>query len=135
MRPLLKLIVLGSVITSTVAWGKETTFKLVYPPTNHQTNTDRIFLLGTAPPSGQVLINGQLINRSKSGHFAPSFPLQLGENLFTVRYQNQELQRRVTRVANQVEIPQGLAFAQNYLTPAVDISRLVQLHPQMLRWR
>ncbi|MBD2165017.1 N-acetylmuramoyl-L-alanine amidase [Calothrix membranacea FACHB-236] len=124
MRPFLPLIVLGSVLICSVAWGEEKKLKLVYPPINHQTKTDRIFFLGTAPATGEVLINGLPINRSKSGHFAPSFPLQWGENLFTVRYQNQELQMRVTRMANQPEIPQGLAFAANSLTPAVDISRL-----------
>ncbi|MBD2203382.1 N-acetylmuramoyl-L-alanine amidase [Calothrix sp. FACHB-1219] len=124
MQSFIKLIAFASLITARVAWGQENTIKLVYPPTNHQTKTDKIFLLGSAPATGQVLINDQPIKRSQAGHFAPSFPLQLGENLFTVRYQNQELQLRVTRLANQAEIPQGLAFASNSLTPAVDISRL-----------
>ncbi|TVP56942.1 MAG: N-acetylmuramoyl-L-alanine amidase [Nodularia sp. (in: Bacteria)] len=124
MRSLIGLIILGSLTTPTLAWAQENTLKVVYPPANHETNTDKIFLLGTAPPTGKVLINNQVINRSKSGHFAPSFPLQLGENLFTVRYQNQEIQMQVTRVNNQPEIPQGLAFVADSLTPKVDIARL-----------
>ncbi|WP_339460324.1 N-acetylmuramoyl-L-alanine amidase family protein [Nodularia spumigena] len=121
MRSLLGLIILGSLVTPTVAWAQ---VKVVYPPANHETNTDKIFLLGTAPPTGQVLINNQPIQRSKSGHFAPSFPLEVGENLFTVRYQNQEIQKLVTRVDHQPQIPQGLAFVKDSLTPKVDISRL-----------
>ncbi len=124
MRSLLGLIILGSLTTPTVVWAQENTLKVVYPPANHETNTDKIFLLGTAPPTGQVLINNQPIKRGKSGHFAPSFPLQLGENLFTVSYQNQEIQKLVTRVDSQPKIPQGLAFVKDSLTPKVDISRL-----------
>ncbi|BAZ32852.1 cell wall hydrolase/autolysin [Cylindrospermum sp. NIES-4074] len=97
---------------------------IVFPPPNYQTSTEKIFLLGTAPPDGQVLINGQPINRSKAGHFSPSFPLQLGENKFRVRHENQELQIQVTRLTTQVELPQGLAFAKNSLTPTTDIARL-----------
>ena len=42
--------------------------RLVYPPEGHQTSSDRIFFLGTAPPSGSVTINGQGVNRSAFGH-------------------------------------------------------------------
>nr|WP_248277734.1 N-acetylmuramoyl-L-alanine amidase [Brasilonema sp. UFV-L1] len=97
---------------------------VVFPKTNYQTTSQKIFFIGTAPPNGEVLVNGKPITRSKSGHFAPSFPLQLGENLFTVRYQNQEIQIQVTRVSTQPEIPQGLAFAKDSLTPAVDVAKL-----------
>ncbi|MBE9198223.1 MULTISPECIES: N-acetylmuramoyl-L-alanine amidase [unclassified Nodularia (in: cyanobacteria)] len=124
MRSLIGLIILGSLTTPTLAWAQANTLKVVYPPANHETNTDKIFLLGTAPPRGQVIINNQVINRSKSGHFAPSFPLEVGENLFTVRYQNQEIQMQVTRVDSQPKIPQELAFIEDSLTPKLDISRL-----------
>nr|WP_199332008.1 N-acetylmuramoyl-L-alanine amidase [Anabaena lutea] len=97
---------------------------VVYPPANHQTSTEKIFFIGTAPAGGQVLINDRQINRSQSGHFAPSFPLKLGENVFKVRYQNQEREIKVTRLSTQPELPQGLGFAKDSLTPAVDIARL-----------
>nr|WP_230967050.1 N-acetylmuramoyl-L-alanine amidase [Nostoc sp. NZL] len=97
---------------------------VVFPQTNYQTSAQKIFFLGTAPPDGQVLINSKPITRSKAGHFSPSFPLQLGENLFTVRHNNQELQIKVTRLTTSPELPQGLAFAKDSLTPAVDIARL-----------
>ncbi|BAB76698.1 N-acetylmuramoyl-L-alanine amidase [Trichormus variabilis NIES-23] len=116
-------VILSFVVTSSVALASSP-LKVVYPPTNHQTSAEKIFFIGTAPPNGQVLVNGKPINRSRSGHFAPSFPLQLGENIFTIRHQNQELQIKVTRLSNQPELPQGLAFAKGSLTPTADIARL-----------
>jgi N-acetylmuramoyl-L-alanine amidase len=122
---LLGLVLIGSVaITSSQVLAQEQSLKVVYPPKSHQTSAEQIFFLGTAAPNGEVSINGKPIKRSKAGHFAPNFPLQLGENLFTVRYQNQEVQIKVNRISNQPEIPQGLAFAKDSLTPAVDIARL-----------
>nr|WP_199306864.1 N-acetylmuramoyl-L-alanine amidase [Anabaena sphaerica] len=99
-------------------------FLVVYPPANHQTSTEKIFFIGTAPPDAPVLINDRQINRSQAGHFAPSFPLKLGENVFKVRYQNQEREIKVTRLSTQPQLPDGLGFAKDSLTPAVDIARL-----------
>lgn len=96
---------------------------LTYPPAKHETTADRIFLIGTAPSMGEVQVNGTVIDRSSAGHFAPSFPLRLGENRFTLRYQNQELNVTVTRLSTQPEIPTGLAFGKESLTPAVDLAR------------
>jgi N-acetylmuramoyl-L-alanine amidase len=124
VKPLLGLVVLASIATPNLAWAQEQPLKVVYPPTNHKTTSDKIFFIGTAPPTGQVLINGKPINRSQSGHFAPSFPLQIGENTFTIRHKDQEIQIQVTRTNSQVEVPQGLAFAKDSLTPKVDIARL-----------
>ena len=97
---------------------------VAYPPANHKTTADRIFLIGTAPPPGQVLVNGNQISRTAAGHFAPTFPLQLGENVFTLRYENQEVKIKVTRQSNQPEAPVGLAFAKDSLTPKVDVASL-----------
>ena len=97
---------------------------VAYPPANHKTTADRIFLIGTAPPPGQVLVNGNQISRTAAGHFAPTFPLQLGENVFTLRYENQEVKIKVTRQSNQPEVPLGLAFAKDSLTPKVDVASL-----------
>ncbi len=124
MKNLLGLVILGCcILTSSVALA-EPSLIVVFPKTNHQTSAQKIFFLGTAPPNGQVWINSKPITRSKAGHFSPSFPLQLGENLFTVRHNNQELQIKVTRLTTVPELPQGLAFAKDSLTPAVDIARL-----------
>ena len=124
MKPLLGLVVLASVATPNLAWAQEQSLKVVYPPTNHKTTSDKIFFIGTGPLTGQVLINGKPITRSKSGHFAPSFPLQVGENIFTIRHQEQVIQIQVTRTSNQQSVPQGLTFAKDSLAPKVDIARL-----------
>ena len=97
---------------------------VAYPPANHQTTADRIFLIGTAPPTGDVSINGNRISRTGAGHFAPSFPLQIGANVFTFRHENREVTIRVTRTSTQPEIPPGLAFAKDSLTPKVDVASL-----------
>ncbi|MGF1933585.1 MAG: N-acetylmuramoyl-L-alanine amidase [Nostoc sp. ChiQUE02] len=123
MKNLLGLVILSCILTSSVALA-EPSLIVVFPQTNYQTSAQKIFFLGTAPPDGQVLINSKPITRSKAGHFSPSFPLQLGENLFTVRYHNQELKIKVIGLNASPELPQGVAFAKDSLTPAVDIARL-----------
>ncbi|MEG4217700.1 N-acetylmuramoyl-L-alanine amidase [Microcoleus sp. Pol14C6] len=124
MRKFLALCVFGLIMAiASVAVAAQPLF-LAYPPANHKTTADRIFLIGTAPAPGQVLVNGNQISRTASGHFAPTFPLQLGENLFTLRYENQEVKIKVTRESNQPEAPVGLAFAKDSLTPKVDVASL-----------
>ncbi|AFZ56968.1 N-acetylmuramoyl-L-alanine amidase [Anabaena cylindrica FACHB-243] len=122
MKKLLGLVSFSFIFPSSVAVAQPSLL-VVYPPANHQTNTEKIFFIGTAPADGQVLINGKSVNRSKAGHFSPSFPLQLGENIFKVRYQNQEREIKVTRLSTQPQLP-DLGFAKDSLTPAVDIARL-----------
>jgi N-acetylmuramoyl-L-alanine amidase len=127
VKSLLGFLILGFIVVSSVVVLAQEPYpylRVVYPPSNHKTSAEQIFFLGTAPTSGQVLINGKVIRRSQSGHFAPSLPLQVGENTFSVNYQNQAIQIQVTRLSTQPEIPQGLAFAKDSLTPAVDIARL-----------
>jgi N-acetylmuramoyl-L-alanine amidase len=124
MRKFLGLVVFGTIVAiASVAVAAQPLF-VAYPPANHKTTADRIFLIGTAPPPGQVLVNGNQISRTAAGHFAPTFPLQLGENVFTLRYQNQEVKIKVTRQSNQPEVPVGLAFAKDSLTPKVDVASL-----------
>lgn len=106
-----------------VAWADQP-LSVVYPSNGHETTAAKIFLIGTAPAEGEVTVNGQPIERSAAGHFAPSLPLQLGENQFSLRYQNQELTIRVNRVASSPPAPVGTAFAPDSLTPTVDLARL-----------
>lgn len=127
MQKILGLAVLGSVVASPVS--AEQSLSVVYPPGEHQTTAERIFFIGTAPPAGEVLVNGKAIERSRAGHFAPSFPLQLGDNLFTVRYpsvtgKGQQVQIKVKRLSTAPKPPVGLAFGKDSLTPDVDIARL-----------
>ncbi|MFB8788625.1 MAG: N-acetylmuramoyl-L-alanine amidase [Potamolinea sp.] len=122
MRNILGLALLGTVMTSP-AWAEQPLF-VAYPSTNHQTTSERIFLIGSAPPKGEVLVNGTPIPRSTTGNFAPSFPLQLGENRFTLRYQSQQIQLKITRISTKENLPVGLAFAKDSLTPTVDIAKM-----------
>lgn len=124
MIKFLGLVVLGMILAiASVAVAAQPLF-VAYPPANHQTTASRIFLIGTAPATGDVSVNGNRISRTAVGHFAPSFPLQIGENLFTLRYENQEVKIQVKRQSNQPEVPVGLAFAKDSLTPKVDLASL-----------
>ncbi|MEA5470948.1 N-acetylmuramoyl-L-alanine amidase [Spirulina sp. 06S082] len=97
---------------------------LAYPPKEHQTTAEQIFFIGTASPQEKVSINGKEIQRSPAGHFAPSFPLRLGDNDFVVRSGGEEIRVRVTRQSDRPVIPTGANFAPDSLTPARDIARL-----------
>lgn len=97
---------------------------LAYPPNNHQTVAEKIFFIGSASPTHKVTINNQPIQHSKTGNFAPSFPLKIGENKFTIHHNKQTIQRNITRLSNQPEIPTNAKFAQDSLTPNQNITRL-----------
>lgn len=131
MRKILELAILGFVVACCASQfafpektSAESSLNISYPPTNHQTTAERIFMIGSAPPGAEVLVNGKAIQRSSAGHFAPSFPLQLGDNLFTIRYKNQEVRLKVTRTTSQPKAPKGLMFAEDSLHPKMDIARL-----------
>lgn len=97
---------------------------VVYPPDGHQTTAEQIFFIGTGMPGQPVQINNQPIeNRSSDGHFAPSLPLSLGENIFTLIQGDEQLTLRVTRLPAQPAAPEGVAFADGSLRPAVNIAR------------
>ena len=100
------------------------TLHITYPSNGHQTTADRIFLIGTAPPGGEVLVNGKRIWRSPAGHFAPTFPLQLGENTFTLRYGDRERQLTIVRKSALPPAPVGNHFAAGSLTPKTNIAKL-----------
>lgn len=116
-------VLVGAVSVSSVASAAQPLF-VAYPADGYETTATQIFLIGTAPASGEVTINGQKIERSDAGHFAPSVPLQLGKNVFNLRYGNQRLKLRIIRTSAEPPVPQGTAFAAGSLTPAVDIARL-----------
>jgi len=123
MQKIIGLATLGTVVLTSPAWAEQPLF-VVYPPAEHETTAAQIFLIGTAPIEGEVLVNGNRIYRSRAGHFAPSFPLKLGENIFILRYQDQELQIKVIRKSTAPPVPVGMAFAEGSLQPAVDIARM-----------
>jgi N-acetylmuramoyl-L-alanine amidase len=124
----LMLIGVGWLITSSSVQADQTVqgLRVVYPPNNHQTTAERIFLIGTAESQTPVIINGvRLQQRSRAGHFSPSFPLQLGKNTFVLQAGGQQLAITVERLANQPNLPVGLSFGQDSLAPAVPIARPV----------
>jgi N-acetylmuramoyl-L-alanine amidase len=101
--------------------------KVVYPPLNHETTAQQIFFIGTAPPDQPVWLNDQPIERSPAGHFAPSVPLQLGENTFTLRSQTQTLTLKITRQASLTPVPTALSdlkAATETLFPASPVAYL-----------
>ena len=98
---------------------------VAYPPAEHQTVADRIFFIGTADPNAPVTINGQAVeNRSRDGHFAPTLPLALGENTFTLAQGNESLTLTINRVSTDPVLPEGVGFAEGSLMPAEDIARM-----------
>jgi N-acetylmuramoyl-L-alanine amidase len=96
---------------------------IAYPPADHQTTAQQIFLIGTASPDAEVQVNGKVIDRSPAGHFAPSFPLEVGENQFILKHQDQEIILNITRRSSTPELPQGVAFISDSLQPNVNIAK------------
>lgn len=114
---------LGAAMLTQPAFA-QSALKVVYPPTNHETTSDRIFLIGTAPANAVVTVNGQIIgDRSPSGHFSPTIPLQLGTNTIILKAQDETLTLTIKRLSTAPPTPKGFAFAAGSLMPAVDIAR------------
>ena len=99
------------------------TLLVVYPPIGHSTTASQIFLIGSAPATGEVLVNGQRIRRSATGNFSPRFPLTVGENKFVVEYSGQSKTIVVVRTLVQPDLPID-GFAKDSLYPNVSIARL-----------
>ena len=98
---------------------------VAYPPTEHETVADRIFFIGTANPDEPVTINGQVIeNRSSDGHFAPTLPLEMGQNTFTLVQGDQSVTLNITRSSVEPLMPAGVGFAEGSLMPAQNMARL-----------
>ncbi|MGF1589739.1 MAG: N-acetylmuramoyl-L-alanine amidase [Pleurocapsa sp.] len=122
---LASILLVGEMMATSLSAQAQSPLSIVYPPPEHQTVAEKIFFIGTASPQEPVLINGKPIeNRSPSGHFAPSLPLKMGENIFVIRHQDEFREVKVTRIVNQPQVPNQLVFAPGSLTPAVDIARL-----------
>ncbi|MBW4541545.1 MAG: N-acetylmuramoyl-L-alanine amidase [Myxacorys chilensis ATA2-1-KO14] len=117
------LLAIAMTVIIVTSAGANQSLNIVYPPKDHQTTAKQIFLIGTAPIKGEVSVNGKVISRSQAGHFAPSFPLVVGDNPFTVRYGEQAVELKVTRTSTEPPAPQGATFGQDSLMPAVDITR------------
>ncbi len=119
------ILLIGGMMATSLPAKAESALTIVYPPPEHETVAEKIFFIGTAPPQEPVFINGKKVeNRSISGHFAPSVPLEMGENVFQIRYEDEVLEIKVTRTSDRPEVPEDLAFATDSLMPNLDIARL-----------
>ena len=121
-------LALGTAGSLSLIWGTvaQAELKVVYPPANHTTTADRIFFIGTGTPDQPVLINGQVIEaRSPAGHFAPSLPLNLGVNSFTLSQGDNQRQITIDRLPPGPSLPDPPGFVLDSLQPGVDISRPV----------
>jgi N-acetylmuramoyl-L-alanine amidase len=121
---LIHSVILSSIVSYSLVARSQESLSVVYPPQNHETTSEKIFFIGTASSEGKVLVNGQTIKRSPQGHFAPSFPLELGKNTFQLRHNNETLNIIVTRISDEPTIPKQLGFAENSLTPGANLTQL-----------
>lgn len=97
---------------------------VAYPPSNHTTVSDRIFFIGTGDPDRDVLINGEPITeRSPDGHFAPTLPLTIGQNHFTISQGGESVIFTITRDSLEPPQPDGIAFAAGTLDPSLSLAR------------
>ncbi|WP_228014832.1 N-acetylmuramoyl-L-alanine amidase [Synechocystis salina] len=118
------MIGVGAAVVFTVpALAQSQPLFLAYPPQNHQTNSPTIFFIGSAAPGVTLTLNGQPIERSAQGNFAPVIPLQMGENQFIFQAGSQRIERTITRTTTGPTLPAQGGFAPGSLTPAVPISR------------
>lgn len=112
-------------VTLAVPAMADSSLSISYPPPNHETYADRIFIIGTAAPEGEVFINDAAISRSPAGHFAPSIPLELGTNTIRIRYGDRILERQVTRLSDEPTLAENqFEFADGSLEPSRDIARM-----------
>ncbi|MGB5711575.1 MAG: N-acetylmuramoyl-L-alanine amidase [Waterburya sp.] len=125
LAALTDILLVGGMMAACLPAQAESPLSVVYPPPEHETVAEKIFFIGTASSQEPVFINGKKVkNRSRAGHFAPSLPLKMGENVFVIRQEDEEVELKVTRISNQPKIPEKFTFAPDSLTPAVDIARL-----------
>ena len=137
MRRLIGIFVIGllsfflATATGAQNFVPPTQLHLTYPPLQHRTTSDRLFFIGTAPKDGKVSINGNPIERTDAGHFAPSLPLAFGENKFEIKYVDATGDRRNERQINVKVLresritlpPKDIGFIPESLFPTVDIAR------------
>jgi N-acetylmuramoyl-L-alanine amidase len=81
---------------------------IAFPPDGYRTKAASIFILGSSPPSGLLLIDGQEVRRSPSGYFAPTVALELGVNTVEARCGEESISIRVTRLP-LIDMPSGEA--------------------------
>ncbi len=120
--PLIGLTPLLVITCSIDGVQAQSSLQIVYPPNNHQTTAESIFFIGSANPARPVFINNQPVTLSKKGYFAPSFPLELGENIFKVTQNGNVITLKINRKSRAIQPPQTLGFLK--VTPQGAMTRL-----------
>ncbi|MFM7458972.1 MAG: N-acetylmuramoyl-L-alanine amidase [bacterium] len=85
---------------------------LVYPPEGHETDSKKIFVLGSAKSSCQI--NNLNIRLEKNGNFCKLIKLKLGENKIEINIDGESFTRRVYGVLNTNNNPNPIAYARPY---------------------
>ena len=85
---------------------------LVYPPEGHETDSKRIFVLGSANSS--CLINDSNIRLERNGNFCKLIQLKLGENKIQINIDGKSFTRSVYAVPNSNNNPNPIAYARPY---------------------
>lgn len=106
-----------------IAHAQQQDLFIAYPPAGHQTTSHQIFIIGTG--AGAVTINGQTVEQSNDGHFAPSFPLQMGANRFVIQQGNQSQTLTINRNSRHGTLPTPRQFVPESVVPQTDLTRLV----------
>jgi N-acetylmuramoyl-L-alanine amidase len=127
-RKILKSVILFvmavCLVLATPALAQKKMLSVTYPPSIHKTRADKVFFIGTAPPASPVTINGKVIERSKTGNFAPTLPLKEGNNDFSIRYQDEEVKIKVTREPNVIPAPTS-GFREEGFEPKGKVTAMV----------
>ncbi len=126
-RKIVRSVILFAVaiclVLGTPAFAQKKMLSVTYPPAKHTTRADKVFFIGTAPVPAPVTINGVVIDRSKTGNFAPTLPLKEGENDFSIRYQNEEVKIKVTREPKVAAAP-TTGFREEGFEPRGNVSAM-----------
>jgi N-acetylmuramoyl-L-alanine amidase len=85
---------------------------LVYPPEGHETDSKKIFIIGSARLS--CLINHSAIKLEKNGNFCKLIRLKLGENKIQINIDGKSFIRSVYAIPNSNNNPNPIAYAQSY---------------------
>ncbi len=115
-------IAIVSVLPSPIAASES--LYISYPPAEYQTSADRIFLIGSAPIGGEVMIDRKSIPRSQKGHFAAVFNLKVGKNTFEINYKGQSKTIRVTRSPGAVPPTAKDNFVPGSLEPQGNLATM-----------
>jgi len=92
-----------------------------YPPRQHRTTSGQIFIIGTSESDAPIAIDGEPIDRSGGGHFAPIVPLELGLNTLLVQQGDRQIELQITRIDDR-----PVYAAENFTAATIEPSVAIQ---------